>query len=185
MEAKTNQALDPVCGMTVDPASAQAKVAHAGTTYFFCSPGCAKKFGAAPEQYLKPRPSGLVMLGGPGQDSQLAAPTRVKIGLHEGKNAAIVRDPVCGMKVNPTAAKYRATHEAKEYFFCSASCREKFLTIPAPAAHLEDPKSAFKPAPAGTVYVCPMCPEVHESNPVPCRTHRHPVGEGFFPSDGR
>src|SRR5690242_6332943 len=51
---------DPVCGMQVDPASARAKAEYGGRTYFFCCTGCAKKFEAAPEQYLKPRavPSG-------------------------------------------------------------------------------------------------------------------------------
>src|SRR6266699_858842 len=51
---------DPVCGMQVDPATARAKAEHGGRTYFFCCAGCAKKFEAAPQQYLEPRatPSG-------------------------------------------------------------------------------------------------------------------------------
>src|SRR5437588_8542308 len=48
---------DPVCGMQVDPASARSKAEHGGRTYFFCCTGCAEKFEAAPEQYLKPRPA--------------------------------------------------------------------------------------------------------------------------------
>src|SRR5580700_7082292 len=48
---------DPVCGMQVDPAVARAKSEYGGRTYFFCCAGCAKKFEAAPEQYLKPRPA--------------------------------------------------------------------------------------------------------------------------------
>src|SRR5579862_6594877 len=48
---------DPVCGMQVDPASARAKFEHGGRTYFFCCAGCAKKFEAAPEKYLQPRPA--------------------------------------------------------------------------------------------------------------------------------
>jgi Cu+-exporting ATPase len=39
--------------MTVDPASAKARVEHAGKTYYFCSPGCADRFRAAPEKYLR------------------------------------------------------------------------------------------------------------------------------------
>ena len=46
---------DPVCGMQVDPARVRAKVDHGGRTYFFCCSGCAGKFEATPEQYLKPR----------------------------------------------------------------------------------------------------------------------------------
>ena len=45
-------ALDPVCGMTVDPARAAGQVQHEGTTYHFCSKGCAAKFTADPPKYL-------------------------------------------------------------------------------------------------------------------------------------
>jgi len=45
-------ALDPVCGMTVDPARAAGQVDHEGTTYYFCSKGCVAKFTADPKKYL-------------------------------------------------------------------------------------------------------------------------------------
>ena len=45
-------ALDPVCGMTVDPARAAGHVEHDGTTYYFCSKGCVAKFTADPKKYL-------------------------------------------------------------------------------------------------------------------------------------
>jgi Cu+-exporting ATPase len=45
-------AVDPVCGMTVDPARAAGRVDHNGTTYYFCSKGCAAKFTADPQKYL-------------------------------------------------------------------------------------------------------------------------------------
>ena len=50
---------DPVCGMQVDPEKARARAEHAGRTYYFCCPGCAQKFQAAPEKYLAPRPTPL------------------------------------------------------------------------------------------------------------------------------
>jgi P-type Cu+ transporter len=46
---------DPVCGMAVDPARAASTADHAGTTYCFCSEGCASKFRAAPDRYLGAR----------------------------------------------------------------------------------------------------------------------------------
>src|SRR5215472_17005414 len=55
---------DPVCGMTVNPATAKAQFQHAGSTYYFCCAGCARKFQAAPEQYIKPKAAGLVTVGG-------------------------------------------------------------------------------------------------------------------------
>jgi Cu+-exporting ATPase len=45
---------DPVCGMSIDRAKAAAHVEHAGKTYYFCATGCAKRFSANPDQYLKP-----------------------------------------------------------------------------------------------------------------------------------
>src|SRR5437762_85592 len=44
---------DPVCGMSVDPQKAAAKVEYAGKTYFFCAPGCARRFEKEPEKYLR------------------------------------------------------------------------------------------------------------------------------------
>ena len=51
---------DPVCGMTVDPASAEHRADHAGASYFFCSTRCREKFEAAPARYVdggEPEPS--------------------------------------------------------------------------------------------------------------------------------
>ncbi len=47
-----DRVLDPVCGMMVDPDRAAGHVDHRGTTYHFCSKGCAAKFTADPEKYL-------------------------------------------------------------------------------------------------------------------------------------
>ena len=46
------QAIDPVCKMTVDPATAQHKTDYQGQTYYFCAPGCKKAFEKEPEKYL-------------------------------------------------------------------------------------------------------------------------------------
>lgn len=45
------QAIDPVCGMTVDTESARHQSEYAGTTYYFCAPGCKKAFDADPTAY--------------------------------------------------------------------------------------------------------------------------------------
>ncbi len=46
-------AKDPVCGMEVDPSTAQHTSEYQGQTYYFCSPGCKRAFEAEPQQYLK------------------------------------------------------------------------------------------------------------------------------------
>ncbi|HEX3760250.1 MAG TPA: YHS domain-containing protein, partial [Kofleriaceae bacterium] len=50
-------AKDPVCGMTVDPATATHRAEHAGRTYYFCSAGCRTKFMSDPAKYLAPAPA--------------------------------------------------------------------------------------------------------------------------------
>jgi YHS domain-containing protein len=46
-------AVDPICGMTVNPARAAGTATHRRTTYYFCSEGCIKKFKDNPERFLK------------------------------------------------------------------------------------------------------------------------------------
>ena len=70
---------DPVCGMNVDPSKAAAKVEHGGKIYYFCAPGCAKRFQQAPEKYLQPATkaavgSGLVGLQTKSQSAAATAP---------------------------------------------------------------------------------------------------------------
>src|SRR5260221_13265882 len=52
-------ATDPVCGMSVDPATARYRAEHAGTQYFFCGARCLERFTAEPERFAgraKPAP---------------------------------------------------------------------------------------------------------------------------------
>jgi Cu+-exporting ATPase len=51
-EATAATAVDPVCGMTVDPAHAAGSVEHDGKTYYFCNPHCVDKFRADPQRYV-------------------------------------------------------------------------------------------------------------------------------------
>lgn len=44
--------VDPVCGMSVDPATAEHRSVHEGTTYYFCSGSCKVDFDEDPEKYL-------------------------------------------------------------------------------------------------------------------------------------
>src|SRR5262249_59829837 len=50
--AQAASEIDPVCGMTVDPATAAGSTAFEGKTYYFCNPSCLKKFQADPHRYL-------------------------------------------------------------------------------------------------------------------------------------
>jgi Cu+-exporting ATPase len=102
------------------------------------------------------------------------------------------KDPVCGMNVSPATAKHRREHAGKPYYFCCAGCAQKFQADPTkylnastrPASGLitlggpAKPKAplpiqiapalAKKSAAHPTAYVCPMCPDIRETKPVPC-----------------
>ena len=79
--------------------------------------------------------------------------------------AAFAIDPVCGMKVNPATAKHRFNYNGEEYLFCSGRCRERFEAEP--DKYLK-PREAEPPMPAGTIYTCPMHPEVRQVGPGSC-----------------
>ena len=78
----------------------------------------------------------------------------------------LVIDPICGMKVSPERAR-GGSHEfeGKTYYFCNPRCRERFAADP--AKYLE-PTQRAPAAPVGSVYVCPMDPEVRATQPGPC-----------------
>jgi Cu+-exporting ATPase len=76
-----------------------------------------------------------------------------------------VRDPVCGMTVDPHKTPHRQEHSGRTYYFCSARCRDKFSTEP--AKYLG--QSTAKPSiPEGTIYTCPMHPQIRQVGPGSC-----------------
>jgi P-type Cu+ transporter len=94
-------------------------------------------------------------------------------------------DPVCGMTVK-ASSPHRAAHAGQHFGFCSAGCRTKFLNdpkrylaVPGPAGRGGDPERPTDPpleaperprgeVPAGTIYTCPMHPEVRQIGPGHC-----------------
>jgi Cu+-exporting ATPase len=99
----TEPVIDPVCGMTVEPSRAAARVEHAGTTYFFCSTGCAAKFREAPERYLHPSPG----ISHPAPGTHHPAPLRYTCPMHP----EVIRDrpgpcPKCGMALEPIVSSH-------------------------------------------------------------------------------
>ena len=84
----------------------------------------------------------------------------------EKHSAQTVRDPVCGMMVDPATAQHSAGHDSHRYYFCSAGCREKFVAQP--MRYLEPKQQALPQADTGTIYTCPMHPEIRRNGPGSC-----------------
>ncbi|WEX10442.1 heavy metal translocating P-type ATPase [Chelativorans sp. AA-79] len=74
-------------------------------------------------------------------------------------------DPVCGMKVDRATAKHFARHEGRGHYFCSAGCKAKFEANP--EQYLGE-RPVPEPAPEGTLYTCPMHPEIIRDKPGSC-----------------
>ncbi|WP_404978893.1 heavy metal translocating P-type ATPase [Caballeronia novacaledonica] len=90
-------------------------------------------------------------------------------GSHDGAQAqtnGALKDPVCGMRVT-SDSEFRSEHDGNHYFFCSESCRQKFQV--APSRYIERPTdTSVQAGPEGTIYTCPMHPEIRQDQPGNC-----------------
>ncbi len=98
------------------------------------------------------------------------------------------RDPVCGMTVDPDKARFTHEHAGTTYLFCCGGCQAAFRSDPEAFLGARGEAGGDDGSPRGrraaarapghaagtpressaAAYVCPMCPEVRESEPVPC-----------------
>jgi Cu+-exporting ATPase len=83
----------------------------------------------------------------------------------DGNANAEVRDPVCGMTVDPATSRHRFDYRGETLSFCSASCRTKFAADPKKYLDTSKPKAA---APEGAIYTCPMHPQIRQVGPGSC-----------------
>src|SRR6185436_3876248 len=88
---------------------------------------------------------------------------------HAGK----VKDPVCGMWVDPTRSSQQAEHAGQTFHFCIASCRAKVLSEPERYLRREPDRSAASSGSAktpadGVIYTCPMHPQIRQIGPGSC-----------------
>ncbi|HWW64456.1 MAG TPA: heavy metal translocating P-type ATPase [Sphingomonadaceae bacterium] len=79
--------------------------------------------------------------------------------------AEAVKDPVCGMTVDPAKTPHHARHDGTDYHFCGAGCRTKFLADP--ERYLGDAPPPVE-APPGATWTCPMHPEIRQEGPGTC-----------------
>jgi Cu+-exporting ATPase len=127
------EVLDPVCGMTIDSEQAAATVEHGGQTHYFCSQGCARRFGEDPQAYLAPRPAAPAPPALPSRpEAAGTAGTEYTCPMHpEVVRMGPGSCPICGMALEPrtiTAATDEANPELASMtrrFWASA-----ILTLP-------------------------------------------------------
>ncbi|MGX5731621.1 heavy metal translocating P-type ATPase [Pseudoxanthomonas beigongshangi] len=186
---------DPVCGMTVDPATTPHHAEHDGQAYHFCSTGCRDKFIADPARYARPgdgnrassccgstkseavdaKAAGACCSGSQagdphghdqGHDHSRHDPGQAHAHHHDHAHASgTVIDPVCGMRVDPADTAYHAEHAGQTHHFCSAGCQTKFVADP---PRWLAPHREPEAAVPGAQYTCPMHPEIVRDRPGTC-----------------
>ncbi len=75
------------------------------------------------------------------------------------------QDLVCGMTVSRKTSEHMAKHDGARFYFCSSNCLDKFETNP---DNYLDGNQTTVTAPPGTIYTCPMHPEVETIGPSDC-----------------
>jgi P-type Cu+ transporter len=142
--AVAETAKDPVCGMTVNAATAKHSREHHGKKFYFCCAHCAEKFQADPQKYLQPKPAaGLVTLGAPGK-------------------------PVTRPSAAIAAAPARQSPELKIAYVCPM-CPEVRQGKPGPCPSCGMALEPETPIVATRIeYTCPMHPEIVRPGPGSC-----------------
>ena len=91
---------------------------------------------------------------------------------HHVTASPVVKDPVCGMDVDPAASEHHVEYDGSTYHFCSAHCQAKFEANPAQYARRAASAEKAAPAPdagsADVEYTCPMHPEIRQMGPGAC-----------------
>jgi Cu+-exporting ATPase len=148
LESESHVAKDPICGMTVDPRKAAAKIDHAGQTYYFCSKGCAQRFAQSPEKYAAATAESPNL---PDTRPVLQSSAAVKRVYGAEKSAAVANSQVVA---NPAAAP-SAGHSSAE---STGSAHN----------HAAPASSAPSATPQGVRYTCPMHPQIVQVGPGSC-----------------
>ncbi len=116
--------IDPVCGMKVDPAKAAARFDYEGMAYYFCNPGCQKKFSADPQAYLNKQPQlqmmmpAMAQLGGkPKPAIQTSAQSNVEYTCPMHPEVIQIGPgscPKCGMALEPKVFSLNTEEDTSE-----------------------------------------------------------------------
>ena len=89
---------------------------------------------------------------------------------HKSQAQTMVKDPVCGMDVDPATTEHRTDHHGQTYSFCSGQCQAKFDADPASYLdpHAAGPAHAHDAAGEVAEWTCPMHPEIRQPGPGAC-----------------
>lgn len=121
-EEREKSAIDPVCGMTVNRSTAAANSIFKGETYYFCAPGCKRRFDEAPLKYLNPEPKAQAQPGA--EHVEFTCPMHPEVR-QMGPGSC----PKCGMALEPAGVALNDENPelasmTRRFWICAA------LTLP-------------------------------------------------------
>jgi len=87
---------------------------------------------------------------------------------HDHAKPETAVDPVCGMTVKIAGARNTAVHDGHTYYFCNPKCLAKFSAEPARYLKPAEALPPRKTVAAGTMFTCPMHPEIRQPGPGSC-----------------
>ncbi|HEU4933424.1 MAG TPA: heavy metal translocating P-type ATPase [Pyrinomonadaceae bacterium] len=130
-------AVDPVCGMKVDPDHAAGSFEYQGKTYYFCSTHCLHRFRENPESFLNPAPQ--QPIGITRQPKPVARDQKYTCPMHP----EIVRDgpgscPICGMALEPVTVSLEQEENPELIDMTRRFWISVVLTIPVFALGMSD-----------------------------------------------
>ena len=104
-ESGPPSAIDPVCGMSVNPSKAAGNYEYRGETYYFCGLGCAEKFRAHPDSYLKPKEPAPIAVAATTRGGQVGGQVEYTCPMHpDVRQMGPGSCPKCGMALEPSEA---------------------------------------------------------------------------------
>jgi len=151
---KEQAAIDPVCGMSVNPAVAKHRLEHAGQIYYFCCGGCLEKFRADPDKFLA---KSAIAAAGAGPASSFTRIVPAHIAATPPKDTPAPK---------PEIAPPQKSDD--RYYICPMCPEVRQLGPgPCPSCGMALESESVRPT-SRIEYTCPMHPEIIRSQPGSC-----------------
>ncbi|HXJ92684.1 MAG TPA: heavy metal translocating P-type ATPase [Terriglobia bacterium] len=148
-----SSAVDPVCGMTVDPDHAAGQYEYGGRTYYFCGGGCLAKFQSDPQRYLQAKAG-----ASPKLVTLEKAPASAPLHTHQAPGAAAVDKTAESARPPASAAIYTCPMDPEVRAPKPGPCPKCGMAL----------EPVLSPARSRTEWVCPMHPEIVRSEAGSC-----------------
>lgn len=156
----TTHAIDPVCKMKVDPATAAGTFNHEGVDYYFCNPRCKEKFAAAPEKFLAPvaKPAPAPAYASEPASDCLAGEKKFEVWRQDDNGNKFVVEKFATREEAEASAKTFSDRGHKQHYWVQESRKKEFATLSfQPPEPLPVETSAPQTGTVESTHIDPVC----------------------------